>query len=44
MSATKSPNTGVRTVSVPADDQDAALDFYVETLGFTKLRDDPPAR
>ncbi len=41
MSATKSPITGVRTVSVPVDDQNAALDFYVETLGFTKLRDDP---
>ncbi len=33
--------TGVRTVSIPVDDQDAALRFYVETLGFTKLRDTP---
>lgn len=33
--------TGVRTVSIPVDDQDSALRFYVETLGFTKLRDVP---
>jgi lactoylglutathione lyase len=33
--------TGVRTVSIPVDDQDSALRFYVETLGFTKLRDTP---
>ena len=33
--------TGVRTVSIPVDDQDAALRFYVDTLGFTKLRDTP---
>jgi catechol 2,3-dioxygenase-like lactoylglutathione lyase family enzyme len=31
--------TGVRTVSIPVDSQDAALAFYVDTLGFTKLRD-----
>lgn len=41
MSATKTHITGVRTVSVLVDDQDTALTFYVETLGFTKLRDNP---
>jgi lactoylglutathione lyase len=33
--------TGIRTVSIPVDSQDAALQFYVETLGFTLLRDAP---
>jgi catechol 2,3-dioxygenase-like lactoylglutathione lyase family enzyme len=33
--------TGVRTVSIPVDDQDAALTFYLDTLGFTLLRDMP---
>jgi lactoylglutathione lyase len=33
--------TGARTVSIPVENQDAALDFYVGTLGFTKLRDTP---
>ena len=33
--------TGVRTVSIPVDNQDAALRFYVDTLGFTLLRDAP---
>jgi catechol 2,3-dioxygenase-like lactoylglutathione lyase family enzyme len=32
---------GVRTVSIPVNDQEAALRFYVDTLGFTKLRDNP---
>jgi catechol 2,3-dioxygenase-like lactoylglutathione lyase family enzyme len=41
MTATKTHITGIRTVSVPVDDQDAALAFYVNTLGFTKLRDNP---
>jgi lactoylglutathione lyase len=41
MSATKTHITGVRTVSVPVEDQDAALAFYVDTLGFTTLRDTP---
>ena len=41
MSATKTHITGVRTVSVPVANQDAALGFYVATLGFTKLRDAP---
>lgn len=31
--------TGIRTVSVPVDDQDQALRFYVDKLGFTVLRD-----
>jgi len=33
--------TGVRTVSIPVEDQDAALAFYTETLGFALLRDAP---
>jgi lactoylglutathione lyase len=33
--------TGIRTVSIPVDDQDVALQFYVESLGFTVLRDAP---
>ena len=41
MSPTKTHITGIRTVSVQVDDQDAALSFYVEILGFTKLRDNP---
>jgi lactoylglutathione lyase len=41
MIATKTHITGVRAVSVSVADQDAALDFYVGTLGFTKLRDNP---
>ena len=41
MSATKTHITGIRTVSVPVDDQDRALAFYVDTLGFTPLRDHP---
>jgi lactoylglutathione lyase len=41
MSATKTHITGIRTVSVPVDDQDTALRFYVDTLGFTALRDNP---
>lgn len=39
MTATTTHITGVRTVSIPVADQDAALRFYIETLGFTKLRD-----
>lgn len=30
---------GVRTVGIPVNDQDPALVFYVETLGFEKLMD-----
>lgn len=41
MSPTRTHITGVRTVSVPVEDQEAALSFYVHTLGFTKLRDNP---
>ena len=33
--------TGIRTVSIPVNDQNAALRFYTETLGFTLLRDNP---
>ena len=41
MSPTKTHITGIRTVSIPVDDQDAALAFYVDVLGFTLLRDHP---
>jgi len=41
MSATQTHITGIRTVSIPVDDQDAALRFYIDTLGFTTLRDNP---
>jgi catechol 2,3-dioxygenase-like lactoylglutathione lyase family enzyme len=33
--------TGVGTVGVPVSDQDRALEFYVDTLGFEKRRDIP---
>jgi catechol 2,3-dioxygenase-like lactoylglutathione lyase family enzyme len=33
--------TGIRTVSIPVGDQDAALRFYNGTLGFAVLRDHP---
>ncbi|GAA5771614.1 hypothetical protein Aros01_08153 [Streptosporangium roseum] len=41
MTAPQPVVTGVRTVSVPVDDQEQALRFYVDTLGFTVLRDEP---
>lgn len=41
MSPTKTGITGIRTVSIPVDNQDAALRFYADTLGFTVLRDNP---
>ena len=41
MTATTTHITGIRTVSVPVDDQDAALRFYRDTLGFAVLRDNP---
>src|SRR6266568_2754638 len=41
MTATPTHITGIRTVSIPVDDQDAALRFYTDTLGFTVLRDNP---
>ena len=33
--------SGVLTVGVPVTDQDRALEFYVDTLGFEKRRDFP---
>jgi len=41
MTATSTHITGIRTISIPVDDQDAALDFYTHTLGFAVLRDTP---
>ena len=41
MTTTPTRITGIRTVSIPVDDQDAALRFYTGTLGFTLLRDNP---
>lgn len=41
MSAASTHITGVRTVSIPVDNQDEALRFYLDTLGFTLLRDAP---
>jgi len=41
MTAASTHITGIRTVSIPVDDQDAALRFYTETLGFRVLRDNP---
>ena len=41
MKTTSTHITGVRTVSIPVENQDAALQFYVETLGFGLLRDTP---
>jgi lactoylglutathione lyase len=32
---------GVRTIGVPVTDQDRALDFYLNTLGFEKRLDAP---
>ena len=37
----QSPISGVRTVSIPVDNQDASLRFYEKTLGFRVLRDAP---
>jgi catechol 2,3-dioxygenase-like lactoylglutathione lyase family enzyme len=33
--------TGVRTVGIPVSDQDRALEFYVDVLGFETLLDVP---
>ncbi|MFF1816840.1 VOC family protein [Kribbella sp. NPDC058245] len=33
--------TSVRTVGIPVTDQDRALEFYTETLGFTLVSDAP---
>jgi lactoylglutathione lyase len=41
MTTTPTHITGIRTVSIPVDDQDSALRFYRDTLGFTVLRDNP---
>jgi catechol 2,3-dioxygenase-like lactoylglutathione lyase family enzyme len=41
MTTTTAPITGVRTVSIPVEDQDAALTFYTSTMGFAVLRDSP---
>jgi len=41
MTITSTHITGVRTVSIPVENQDAALRFYVDTLGFSLLRDAP---
>lgn len=41
MSITSTHITGIRTVSIPVENQDAALRFYVDTLGFTAVRDNP---
>ena len=41
MNATTTHITGIRTVSIPVGDQEAALRFYNGTLGFAVLRDNP---
>jgi lactoylglutathione lyase len=41
MSATSTHISGIRTVSIPVSDQDAALRFYTNSLGFTLVRDNP---
>jgi len=41
MKATPTHITGIRTVSIPVNDQAAAVHFYTDTLGFTLLRDNP---
>jgi catechol 2,3-dioxygenase-like lactoylglutathione lyase family enzyme len=41
MAVTTTHLTGIRAVSIPVDDQEAAVQFYVGSLGFTKLRDNP---
>jgi lactoylglutathione lyase len=39
--STGSRITGIRTVSIPVEDQQASLDWYTGTLGFRLLRDAP---
>ena len=39
--AISAPITGVRTVSIPVEDQETALAYYRDVLGFTVLRDMP---
>jgi len=41
MTTTPTHITGVRAISIPVNDQEAALRFYVDTLGFSVLRDNP---
>jgi lactoylglutathione lyase len=41
MSVKSTHISGIRTVSIPVNDQDAALHFYTDTLGFTLVRDNP---
>jgi catechol 2,3-dioxygenase-like lactoylglutathione lyase family enzyme len=38
---TRTPITDVRTVGVPVTDQDRALEFYLDKLGFEKRLDTP---
>jgi lactoylglutathione lyase len=38
---TKSAITGIRTVGIPVVDQERALAFYIDTLGFEKRLDVP---
>ncbi|MEA2198193.1 MAG: hypothetical protein QOJ25_2244 [Solirubrobacteraceae bacterium] len=41
MNETSTPITGVRTVGVPVTDQEQALEFYLDKLGFEKRLDVP---
>ena len=41
MTDTATHITGVRAISIPVDDQDAALRWYTNTLGFSIVRDSP---
>ncbi|HEY3759575.1 MAG TPA: VOC family protein [Solirubrobacteraceae bacterium] len=41
MSQTKTPVAKVGRVIVPVSDQDRAIDFYVQNLGFEKIADTP---
>lgn len=41
MTSTRVGITGVRTVSIPVDDQTSALRFYQDVLGFAVVRDVP---
>src|SRR6059058_2649307 len=41
MSATRTRITQIGTVVVPVSDQDRAIEFYVDTLGFEKRSDVP---
>ena len=43
MTATPTRITGIRTVSIPVDDQDAALRFYSGTLGIRFTTDNAEA-